>query len=224
MSEGSAFAGISFGYNSDAIFEYRKKHMCDKWKNTVHKEFMMCNVSVMDNNKGNYVFEGNIKSYLGELGNIQDIYIQFWAPSKPTRGYSFPGSGLPFPNEAIAYQDTTNKGAILITGGKFTFNLEYPNSYYSDMGKTYNPPQVKFQFCDGNGKTMSKVYTVILGDGIPYRTLNFTKKRDWNDGPLFYYNSRMPKCRNQFQILIESRYPETTMKESTNFWGLTPPR
>ncbi len=224
MSEGSAFAGVSFGYNSDAVFKYRDEKMCSKWNNCVDNNFLMCHVEAITNQNGNYVFKGNIKSYLGALANIQDVYIQYWAPNKPTRGYSFNGSGLPFANEEMAYQDTDNKGVAKVAGGQFIFNLDYPNSYYTQMGRKLNPPQVKFRFCDSKGKSMSKVYTVPLGHSIPFRSLNETKKRDWSKGPLFYSNPDMPPCRTQFQILVDSRYPDQTMKEPANFWGTKPPK
>ncbi len=223
MTEGSAFAGISFGYDSDAIFKYRNEYMCSKWKECAHQEFMLCGIKAMVNKNGNYNFKGHTKNYLDALGKLQGIYIQYWAPNKPTRGYSFSGSGLPFPNEEIAYEDTINKGVIKVLQGEFNFHLDYPNSYYSQMGKKLNPPQVKFRFCDGQGKIMSKIYTVILGNSIPFRSLNWPKKRNWNIGPLFYENKDMPVCRTQFQRVIESRYPEDTLKEPANFWGKAVP-
>jgi len=223
MSEGNGFAGISFGYDSDAVFKYRDENMCSKWKDVEHKEFLMCSVKASMNQNGNYVFKGKTKNYLNTMTTFQPVFIQYWAPNKSTRGYSFNGSGLPFPNEEIAFEGTTNKGVSKVFGADFNFGLDYPNSYYTQMGKKLNPPSVKFRFCDSNGTSMSKVYTIELGHSIPYRSLNFPKKRDWNIGPLFYQNKDMPECRNQFQILMESQYPGKGGKEASNFWGMKPP-
>lgn len=218
-----AFAGISFGYNSEAIFDYRKENMCEKWRETLDKKFLLCDIKAYSNKKGNYLFKGTIKSFLKDLSLTQPIFLQFWAPNKPTRGYSFNGSGLPFPNEEVAYEDTPNKGAIIVTDLNFSFALEYPNSYYSNMGKKLNPPQINFRFCDRSGKIMSRVYTIPLGNPIPFRSLTWPQKRDWNIGPLFYDNKELLECPNQYQILINSQYPVKTMKEPKNFWGHKPP-
>lgn len=226
MSEGSSFASISFGYDADAVFKYRDENMCSKWKNTFEKDFLMCKVKASANQNGNYIVSGNTKNFLNQFSTIQPIFIQYWAPNKPHRGYSFNGSGLPFPNEEIAFEDTMNKGVLKVSDGVFNFKLDYPNSYYSQMGRKLNPPCVKFRFCDSNGKTMSKIYTMELGHVIPYRSLNFPKKRDWNDGPLFYQNNELKnlkECRNQFQILVDSQYPGENGREAANFWGLKPP-
>jgi hypothetical protein len=224
MSSTSTFAGINFGYDSDAIFKYRNENMCHKWRQCVDDKFLFCDIKGMVNENGNYVFNGNVKDHLKSLENFQPIFIQYWAPNKPTRGYSFNGSGLPYPNEEIAYSNTSNKGVAKILEGQFTFKLDFPNSYYSQMGKKLNPPLVKFKFCDGEGNNMSKIYTVIIGDPIPFRSLNPTKKRNWSKGPLFYYNPDMSLCRNQYQILKDSSYPYNTMKEPKNFWGKKPPK
>lgn len=224
MSNSNSFAGINFGYDSEKIFKYRDENMCSDWKNIAEKEYMMCKIEVLGNNQGNYVINGNIKNHLKSFAKFQDIFIQFWATNKCTRGYSFNGSGLPFPNEEIAFENTTNKGVIKLLDGEFTFNIDSPNSYYTNMGTILNPPCVKYKFCDTNGKSMSKIYTIIIGKTIPYRSLNFPKKRDWNEGPLFYQNKDMPTCRNQFQILMDSKYPGKNGEEASNFWGGKPPR
>ena len=220
----NAFSGYNKGYDSDAIFKHRDENMCSEWRNVVQQEFLSCSIKASANKTGNYVFNGALKDYLSTMARSYDVYLQYWAPNKTDRRYSFNGSGLPFPNEEVAFQDTSNKGVIRVLGGQFQFNLEYPNSYYSQMGKKLNPPLVKFRFCDSNGKALTDVHTVILGHSIPFRSLNWTKKRNFNDGPLFYYNPEMPQCRNQYQILYDSRYPDETLRVPANFWGTKPPR
>lgn len=216
------FAGISGGYNSEAIFKYRDENMCSKWKNIVEKEFMGCSVKGITNQNGNYRFTGTTKNYLNILTRSLDVYLQYWAPNKPDRRNSFNGSGLPFPSEEVAFDNTSNKGVIRILGGEFTFHLDYPNSYYSHMGKKLNPPLVKFRFCDSSGRQLTDIHTIILGHSIPFRSLSFPNKR-WTDGPMFYNNTEMPPCRSQSQILMDSAYPEKTMEEPSNFWGTKPP-
>jgi hypothetical protein len=74
---------------------------------------------------------------------------------------------------------------------------------------------------DENRENRGDVYVANLGDGIPFRSLVDTKKRDWNSGPLFYCNNNLP-VRSQYQILLDSGYPAVN-KVPDNFWGLMPP-
>ncbi len=221
MSSDLSFAGIDFGYDSDEVFKKRDEQMCSLWKNT-DKEFELCSLKIMNNPYGSYIVKGKLKGALSQLALSQDVYLKFWAANKPTYILSYAGSGLPYPNEEIAFQDTNNIGAVKTIGNEFTFNLEYPNSYYKHLGKKYVPPQVKFMFCDGKNKGMSKVYTINLGNGIPFRSLTWNKRRDWNNGPLFYCNENLP-IRTQEDILRQSGYP-CRNREPSNFWGMKPPR
>ena len=82
-------------------------------------------------------------------------------------------------------------------------------------------PQVSFLICNGSGKAIGDTHVANLGNSIPFRTLTWPKKRDWNKGPLFYCNNNLP-VRNQEQILRDSGYPAIN-KEPSNFWGLIPP-
>jgi hypothetical protein len=83
------------------------------------------------------------------------------------------------------------------------------------------PPQVKFCYMDQNRENRGDVYVANLGDGIPFRSLVDTKKRNWNAGPLFYCNNNLP-VRSQYQILLDSAYPAVN-KVPDNFWGVMPP-
>lgn len=223
QSSGSSGTSISFGYDSKNVFKYRDEHMCDKWNLSAQEKNLLSDVTALHNGKGNYVFNGKVKDYMKSMSLLQGIYVQFWAANPPDRRYSFPGSGLPFPNESVAFQETPNMGAVPVAKALFNFNIEYPNSYYTDMGRTLVPPQVKFRFVDSLARPMSKVYTVKLGPSIPYRSLTWTKKRNWNEGPLFF-KTNLPCDRNQYTILQESAYPPKGGKEASNFWGLKPPK
>lgn len=220
MSEGSAFAGISTGSNSQKVFKYRDTQMCNKW-NSYDENYKMCKFKVANNPYGNFKVSGSIKDLLLKVGTTTEIYAKYWASNKPTYCQSYTGSGIPFPNEKLAFEGTENKGLIRISNNRFEIILDYPNSYYTDFGIKYVPPQVNIKFVDGNDQDISKVYTIKLGNGLPFRSQSWTKKRDWNKGPMFYYNPDLP-TRTQEQILIDSAYP-CTNQEPANFWGLTPP-
>jgi hypothetical protein len=156
----SNFANIKYGYDKDAILQCRDESTCSQWRNIVNKQFQECDINCKANKNGNYVFNGQIKNYLYKLSNTFDIFVQYWAPNRATKNYN--GRVLIFPNEEIAYEDTINQGVAKILDGEFTFNIEQPNSYYTQMGTILNQSQVKFRFCDGNGKLLSNIYTVKL--------------------------------------------------------------
>ena len=206
------FAGASWGYDAKKIFKERDETMCARWKCS-DVQFRDCSVKVHYNSQGNFMIEGRAPAGIS--------FVKYWAASPPTYSLSFAGSGLPYANEQMAFEKTPNQGVAHVNGGSFKFALEYPNSYYDNMLRVYVPPQVKFVFCDSEGKNIGDVHVTNLGQGIPFRTLVETKKRDWNKGPLFYCNNNLP-VRNQYQILLDSAYPPVN-EEPANFWGTMPP-
>ena len=216
----NSFAGISFGYDSQDVFDYREENACDRW-NTSFKEIEPMSLVINKNNVGSYVINGTLKGTLSKLGQSDNTYLKYWAANSPNYNASYAGSGLPFSNEEIAFDDTNNLGIVKITNGEFSLQLHYPNSYYKNMGKVYVPPQVKMRVITKDGEKVSEIYKINLGDGIPFRTLTWPRKRNWDNGPMFYCNNNLP-VRTQAQILIDSRYPTTNM-EPNNYWGLVPP-
>jgi len=204
------FAGVSFGYDADKIFKERNETMCNRWQCS-NAQFTDCNIKIHYNSQGNYMITGRANA----------AFVKYWAAAPPTYSLSFAGSALPYANEAMAMEKTPNQGVAEVKGGEFRFALEYPNSYYDEMLRKYIPPQVKFVLCNSNGQNISDVHVANLGNGVPFRTLVETKKRNWNNGPLFYCNNNLP-VRNQYQILLSSGYPAVN-KEPDNFWGQMPP-
>ena len=207
------FAGISFGYDSKKIFEEREDTMCGRWKKTSNVNYENCSLNVLN--------DSNKKFFIKGSSPIGYTHVKYWAAAAPTYSTSYSGSGLPYPNEYEAYENSSNVGIIELKGGQFEIKLDYPNSYYDNMGKDYIEPRVNFQFCDSNGNSKSKVNILTLGEGIPFRSLTFSRKRDWNNGPMWFCNNNLP-VRTQEQILRDSAYPLVN-KEPINFWGLMPP-
>lgn len=206
------FAGISFGYDADKIFKERDETMCSQFKQNFVR-FSDTDLNVRNNAYGNYIIHGET--------NPSHQFVKYWAANPPTYTLSFTGSGLPYQNPEMAFENTPNQGIAKVVGGKFQFALEYPNSYYVELGKIYVPPQVKFVYCDSNGKNIGNVHTLKLGNGIPFRSDTWPQLRDWNKGPLFYCNNNLP-VRTQYQILLDSAYPSVN-QEPPNFWGLSIP-
>jgi hypothetical protein len=226
MAGTSNFGGISFGSNTFNPVKNNENIMDiergDNWSKN-NKHFKTCNITVSTNPKKQVVVDGIIKDPLRStlLSVGKQIYVQYWASSPPDSRHSFSGSGLPFPNEEMAYSNSPNVGrALLGNDGSFSIKLLYPNSYYKTLGSDYVKPNVKILFSDENGNMYGKIVTVILGDGIPYRSLTWNRKRNWLAGPMFYSGTDKLPARTQFQILESSYYP---VKEYKNFWGLRPP-
>jgi hypothetical protein len=101
----------------------------------------------------------------GRFHGLSNVGITYWAANPIGRGYSYSGSGLPFANPEMAYENTPNQGDLLLdNSGQFQIQLDHPNSYYVGQGSVLLKPHVHL---GANGK----VYTVQLGDNLPYRSL-----------------------------------------------------
>lgn len=218
-----AFAGVNFNDpQTEEIFKYREENMCDKWKSG-KKELPLCDINILKKNNDSLILNGTLKGDLKLLSNRTKLYVKYWASNSPTFSSNFSGSGLPYPNEIIAFENTKNIGSSELLNGSFSISLRYPNSYYKNMGATYVHPEVQIQVFDRNTeKNVSEIQHVNLGEGIPFRTLTYPYQRDWNEGPLFYKNNKMPSIRSQEQILKDSAYPNTNQMPK-NFWGKKPP-
>ena len=216
----NSFAGISFGYDSQNIFEYAENNACSKWS-TCYKDIEPMSLIINKNELGHYIITGTLKGIMNKLSSSGNAHLKYWASNSPNYSVNYSGSALPFPNEDIAFDDTNNYGMVKINGGSFTIKLNYPNSYYKELGKVYVPPQVKLRLVTEEGLKISEVYKINLGDGVPFRSLTWPRNRNWNAGPMFYCNNNLP-VRTQEQILKDSAYPSTNT-EPKNFWGSMPP-
>jgi hypothetical protein len=126
-------------------------------------------VSCMINING---FNVNIKGTL----NNPSIYKKkiVIAPASFNNLTSYSGSGLPFPNEEIAFQNTKNLFEIK-DDGIIDTTFQYPNSYYSPDGLTKIKSPILFIFDTNN-------FIIELNDICPLKTLRDRKRSD----PSFY--------------------------------------
>ena len=215
MSENS-FSGINFGYpESKKIFEEHSKMMCPKYK-TVNENSFLVNIKAQNKNNGIVLITGNAN--LSMLGD--QYYVKYTAANPPTYSSNFSGSGMPYPNEDIAYENTPNRGVTKVINGKFSFTIKVPSSYYINMGSEFIEPHVKMVLVDKNNKILDQPFVLKLFGAIPFRTQTWPVQRKWSEGPLFYKNDNLP-IRTQYQILVDSAYPSVN-KVPKNFWGLTP--
>lgn len=187
--------------------------MCDNWRQTAASERTCEGVRVAsDKDTGEYTVKGYNEAY----GNKK---ILFWAANPPTYVNSYTGSGLPYPNSDIAYENTTNKGVTTCRDGHYSFKLQFPNAYYKGLGTVYVEPCYHIQVC---GET--EVTTISIGHGVPFRMMTYPASKVPSASrttPLFYLNSAT-KLRTQEQILRDSTFPAKN-EVPTDFWGLRPP-
>ena len=221
MSENS-FAGINFSDpESKNIFKTSNENMCSEWKNVEQKDIQL-DLSVQKQQNNVFIVSGSLNKFIESNCNVNNYFVKYWASSPATYSSNYSGSGLPFPNEDIAFENTPNRGMIEVKNCEFTFSLNYPNSYYKNLGSLYIPPEVNIEIHDSNHKPINDPIKINLGEGIPFRTLTIPPKRNWNMGAMFYVNDKMPVVRTQYQILIDSAYPKENITPK-NFWGLKPP-
>lgn len=77
--------------------------------------------------------------------------VKYAAAAPANSRMSYMGSGLPFPNEDVAYEGSVNIGQVPITqpgdtegSGRFRFVIHSPNSYYTNNGSKLVEPHVHF--------------------------------------------------------------------------------
>jgi hypothetical protein len=101
--------------------------------------------SANGNCQGQIVTDDDWNMVINGLCKITGARTVKYAASAPADlRMSYMGSGLPFPNEDVAYEGTVNMGEVNITNDAFTFKLVSPNSYYKNNGATLVAPHVHF--------------------------------------------------------------------------------
>jgi hypothetical protein len=169
--------------------------------NSIH-----CKGHVEYENKNDIIIRGVINDY------VIDNILYYSAPCPPKYNGSFSGSGLPYFSREQAYENTPNKGSVVLDSeGNFVITLIKPNSYYSDFDNL-NCPEIEIIY------NKNKLFTVKLDhEKIAHRLLSYPELRK-SEGVLFY--ARQMPIRSQERILLDSDYKK---KESQDFWGLKPP-
>ena len=179
---------------------------------TLNKDENFKNIIGFSSNKSDkydFVLNGTFNSK-----NVTNVY--YIAPNPPNYLTSFSGSGLPYPNIEIAYQNTPNKGNIIIDkNGRFQIKLLFPNAYYTEFGNYYNTPYVNIYYTINNNKKLLKIK---LDEGIPYRSLTYPYSRT----SAMFYNKNLP-IRSQEKIIKDSQFPINNVFTMNDFWKLKPP-
>ena len=182
--------------------------MCDKSTDKYFSSIFTCNNNI--NSKRIAPYKNKIKT---DLPN--NTVIIYWAANSPDYNGSFTGSGLPFQNPEIAFENTPNQGNSIVKDQHFEIVIEFPNSFYAHLGTELIGPTLFYRSCGDN----NHIHKVDLKNQIPYRLLNYPKyKHKIRDSPLFYLNKQECTVHNQETILRNSQYPLKN-EINDNFWG-----
>ena len=124
-----------------------------------------CQGKVLHSGEGEYTIVGKLNNLSKKNTNQK---IMFIAPNPPTFLIGYTGSGLPYPNAEVAFENTSNKGMVIANeDGSFHFKINYPNSYYKHLGTILVGPHILIKLCGNN-----KIHEIKLGKGIPNRYLH----------------------------------------------------
>jgi hypothetical protein len=146
--------------------------------------------------------------------------VKYVAANAAYRNGSFSGSGLPYANEQMAFENSPNQGLVDANDGNVSVTLaSVPGSYYVNLGTTLIPPCVHFLYIDSVGMKHRKI--VHIGSPIPFRLLTYPAMR--HDAS--FYDGRGLPIRSQDEILHASayrnNYPQTVTV--SDFWHQRPP-
>ena len=176
----------------------------------------LCQGTITYQGAGDLLVRGSLKT------STSSGQLFFWAAAPPTKGISFSGSGMPYPNALVAYDRTPNKGVVQVVNGAFQFSIKHPNAYYIGLGSLYLPPHINFKLCVPG--QADSYFSVQIDDGIPFRMLTYpappTKKPRLN---AMFYSEPEKGARSQEAILRSGAYP-VGYSMPDNFWGDRPPR
>lgn len=115
-----------------------------------------------------YSSDESIFTINGSFNGVSNTSLKYWAASPILRNYSSAGSGLPFPNPELAYENTPNQGQVLLdNNGHFMIKVNHPGAYYAKQGTILLKPHIHFKV---NG--IDQVYTIDIADYLPYRSLS----------------------------------------------------
>jgi hypothetical protein len=178
------------------------------WKNKIfNKDFY--NGDIINEGSGDIQISGTVQS------EAENPEIIFWAAAPADHTTSFNGSGLPYANPEMAFENTPNTGKLIAYNRTFMFRIKYPNAYYASLGTGYIPPSVNIKISGENES--EKITSIVIDDGIPFRSLTHIVPHTVES-----YIVPDKEIRSQEQILRASAYPSEN-KMPSNFWGLKPP-
>ena len=116
-----------------------------------------CSGTIVKDNNGLITVSGSL--------SVSGDSLKYIASAPADLRSSYMGSGLPFGNPQIAYEETENRGVVPVVNGKFQLQVNSPNAYYVDCGSKLISPHVHVAIGD-------EYFIIPLGDTIPSRSLS----------------------------------------------------
>lgn len=175
----------------------------------------LCNGQIKEVNRIDLKIKGHIEDF------VKNKKIYYIAATPADFRANFSGSGLPFANQIQAFENTPNIGITEVdSDNTFEINLITPNSYMVGLGSVTIPPTLYIEYINKNNE--SKVITIKVSNGIPYRTLTYPLYPRPRIGAEFYDSQFYLPVRSQEQILRDASYPKVNIMPD-NFFGTKPP-
>lgn len=171
---------------------------------------------------GEFSIEKDIVTIKGSINDtIKGHTIRYMAASPVEKRMSFSGSGLPYSSPLMAFDNSKNKGHIEVgLNNSFSFSIEMPSSYYTNLGTNLIPPSVYIKYNNGISEI---TIDIQLAEPVPYRMLTYPSTNTMARKNANFYQSILPlPVRTQEEILLSSSYPKKNAMYN-NFWGLKPP-
>ena len=99
-------------------------------------QIMSCNALPVDIKNAKYNVNGKIQAPDGTK-------LVYWAANPPGYGTSFAGSGLPYANPEMAYQNTPNIGATIVKDSKYSFNILFSVRFLRSIIDLLSAPHLR---------------------------------------------------------------------------------
>ena len=156
--------------------------------------------------------EGVLTHSMAAMVPLKRLFVQWWAAAPMTRNSSYMGSGIPYPNEEVAFSQNHSSGVEPVVNGYYKFRLNYPNSYFVNLGTEFIPPSVHLQVVDEFNTELTPVHTISLAAPITLRDADID--RDWSSGPL-YYTPKRGSILSQWDRITKIGLPEKLESDFT---------
>ncbi len=141
-------------------------------------EFVQCTVTIRDDLSAKMSVKGHVK----QMAASREVVVSAANPMDRMTNYT--GSGMPFPCQQIAFENTPNYARITEPSGSFDLEFSYPNSYYTTDAYTKIEPSVFVTLYWKDATKDKMVVRLPLVDRAPLRTLSY--RPNFYKGPEYY--------------------------------------
>lgn len=141
-------------------------------------EFVQCTILIEDDINAKISVKGHVK----QMASSKEVIVS--APNPIDRMTNYTGSGLPFPCQYIAFENTPNYAKITEPSGSFDLKFSYPNGYYTTDAYTKIEPSIFVTFHWKDSSKESTMVRLPIADPLPLRTLSY--RPNFYKGPEYY--------------------------------------